>query len=40
MLTHDEFPYDLMLQTWWYPGQRSLVLIWDSAELLYVGLPG
>ena len=34
MLTHDEFPYHCLLQTWWYPGRKNLVLIWDSGELL------
>ena len=39
MLTHDEFPCHCFLQTWWYPGRSNLVLIWDSGELLSVGLP-
>ena len=39
MLTHDEFPCHCLLQTWWYPGRSNLVLIWDSGELLSVGLP-
>ena len=39
MLTHDEFPCHCLLQTWWYPKRSNLVLIWDSGELLSVGLP-
>ena len=39
MLTHDEFPCHCLLQTWWYPGRSNVVLIWDSGELLSVGLP-
>ena len=39
MLTHDEFPCHCLLQTWWYPGRSNLVLIWDSGELLSMGLP-
>ena len=38
MLTHDEFPCHCLLQTWWYP-RCNLVLIWDSGELLSMGLP-
>ena len=38
MLTHDEFPCHCLLQTWWYPGRSSLVLIWDCGELLSMGL--
>ena len=38
MLTHDEFPWHCLLQTWWYPGRSNLVLIWDSGELLSMGL--
>ena len=33
-LTHDEFHCH-----WWYPGRSNLVLIWDSGELLSMGLP-
>ena len=39
MLTHDEFPCHCLLQTWWYPKRSNLVLIWDSGELLSIGLP-
>ena len=39
MLTHDEFPCHCLLQTWWYPRRSKLVLIWDSGELLSMGLP-
>ena len=39
MLTHDEFPCHCLLQTWWYPGRSNLMLIWDSGELLSMGLP-
>ena len=39
MLTHDEFPCHCLLQTRWYPGRSNLVLIWDSGELLSMGLP-
>ena len=39
ILTHDEFPCHCLLQTWWYPGRSNLVLIWDSGELLSMGLP-
>ena len=39
MLTHDEFPYHCLLQTWWYPGRSNLGLIWDCGELLSMGLP-
>ena len=39
MLTHDEFPCHCLLQTWWYPERSKLVLIWDSGELLSMGLP-
>ena len=39
MLTHDKFPCHCLLQTWWYPGRCNLVLIWDSGELLSMGLP-
>ena len=39
MLTHDEGPCHCLLQTWWYPGRSNLVLIWDSGELLSMGLP-
>ena len=38
MLTHDEFPCHCLLQTWWYPERSNLVLIWDSGELLSIGL--
>ena len=37
--TYDEFPCHCLLQTWWYPGRSSLVLIWDCGELLSMGLP-
>ena len=37
-LTHDEFPWHCLIQTWWFPRQSNLVLIWDSAELLSMGL--
>ena len=39
MLTHDEFPCHCLLQTWWYLERSNLVLIWDSGELLSMGLP-
>ena len=39
MLTHDEFPCHCLLQTWWYPKRSNLMLIWDSGELLSLGLP-
>ena len=39
MLTHDEFACHCLLQTWWYPERSNLVLIWDSVELLSMGLP-
>ena len=39
MLTLDEFPCHCLLQTWWYPERSNLVLIWDSGELLSMGLP-
>ena len=39
MLTHDEFLCHCLLQTWWYPGRSNLVLIWDSEELISMGLP-
>ena len=39
ILTHDEFPCHCLLQTWWYPERSNLVLIWDSGELLSMGLP-
>ena len=39
MLTHDEFICHCLLQKWWYPGRSNLVLIWDSGELLSMGLP-
>ena len=39
MLTHDEFLCHCLLQTWWYPKRSNLVLIWDSGELLSIGLP-
>ena len=39
MLTHDEFPYHCLLQTWWYPKRSNLVLIWNSRELFSMGLP-
>ena len=39
MLTHDQFPCHCLLQTWWYPGRSNLVLIWNSGELLSMGLP-
>ena len=39
MMTHDEFPGHCLLQTWWYPRSSDLVLIWDSGELLSMGLP-
>ena len=38
-LTPDELPCQCLLQTWWYPGCGNLVLIWDSGELLSMGLP-
>ena len=37
--THGEFPCNCLLETWWYPGRSNLVLIWDSGELLSMGLP-
>ena len=39
MLTHDEVPCHCLLQTWWYAERSNLVLIWDSEELLSMGLP-
>ena len=39
MLIHDEFPCHCLLQTSWYPKRSNLVLIWDSGELLSMGLP-
>ena len=39
ILTHDEFPCHCLLQTWWFPERSNLVLIWDSGELLSMGLP-
>ena len=39
MLTHDEFPCHCLLQTWWYPKRSNMMLIWDSGELLSMGLP-
>ena len=39
MLTHDEFACHCLLQTWWYPKRSNLILIWDSGELLSMGLP-
>ena len=39
MLKHDKFPCHCLLQTWWYPKRSNLVLIWDSGELLSMGLP-
>ena len=39
MLTHDEFPCHCLLQTWCYPKRSNLMLIWDSGELLSMGLP-
>ena len=39
MLTHEKFPCHCLLQTWWYPWRSYLVLIWDSRELLSMGLP-
>ena len=39
MLTHDEFPCHCLLKTWWYPKRGNLMLIWDSGELLSMGLP-
>ena len=38
MLTHDVFPCHCLLQTWWYPKRSNLVLIWDSGDLLSMGL--
>ena len=38
-LTHEEIPCHCLLQTWWYPGRSNLMLIWDSGELLSMGLP-
>ena len=38
LLTH-EFACDCLPQTWWYPGRSNLVLIWDTGELLSMGLP-
>ena len=39
MLTHDEFLCHCLLQTWWYLKRSNLMLIWDSGELLSMGLP-
>ena len=39
MSTHDEFPCNCLLHTWWYPGRSNLLLIWDCGELLCMGLP-
>ena len=39
MLTHDKFPCHCLLQTWWFPERSNLALIWDSGELLSMGLP-
>ena len=38
MLTHDEFSCHCSPQTWSYPGRSNLVLIWDSGEVLSMGL--
>ena len=37
-ISHDESPSHCLLQTWWYPVQNNLVLIWDSGELLFMDL--
>ena len=37
MLTHDEFPCHCLLQT--MACESNLVLIWDSGEMLSIGLP-
>ena len=39
MLAHDEFPCHCLLQIRWYSERSNLVLIWDSGELLSMGLP-
>ena len=39
MLKHDEFPRHCLLQTLCYPERSNLMLIWDSGELLSMGLP-
>ena len=39
MWTHDEFPCQCLLPTWWYLGRSNLMLIWESGELLSMGLP-
>ena len=39
MMTHDEFPCLCLLQTWCYPKRSNLMLIWDSGEMLSMGLP-
>ena len=38
MLTHDNFPNHILLQAWWCHGRSNLLLIWDSGELLSMGL--
>ena len=40
MLTHDEFPYHCLVQTYWYPTLSNLVLIGDAGKLLSMGIPG
>ena len=39
MLTHDEFSWRCLLQTWWHPARSNLVLFRDAGELLSMGLP-
>ena len=38
MLTHDDFRCHCLLRIWGYPVRNNLVLIWDSEELLSMGL--
>ena len=39
MLTHDKIPVPLFATNMLVSGRSNLVLIWDSGELLYMGLP-
>ena len=39
MLSHKAFTCLGLVQTWWFPARSNLVLIWDSEELLSMGLP-
>ena len=39
LLTHGEYPFNYLAQTFWCSKRANLVLVWDAEELFSVVLP-